>query len=247
MDNQLLYAKARDAIRICRATNMYKSVGFITTNERTLLEHFTEFKNDKFVFFGGYDDAERVMFVALPQWCDSVDDLDIIRSFTFTYRKCDKLSHRDFLGTFMSLGIKRESIGDILCEDGRTVAFFADGVADYVGEQISKVGGVGVTVSTGFSGDLPGLSQLRSFTDTIASMRLDSVVAALISSSREKAKALILDKRVCVNSIVCEKITYSPDEFSKISIKGFGKFILDGASSKTKKGRIVLNYKKYTN
>ncbi len=247
MDNTLLYAKIRDAIRLCHNTKMFKYVGFLSSEQRTLVENFSELKGVKFTFYGGFDDAERVMFIALPQWCETVEDLDIVKSFTFSYRKCDKLSHRDFLGTFMSLGITRESVGDILCEEGRTVAFFSDGVADYVREQITKVGGVGVTVSDGFSGELPGFSKLERFTDTIASLRLDCVVSALISTSREKAKDIILDKKVLVNSKICEKTTFSPDEFSKISIKGYGKFVLDGASTQNKKGRIILNYKKYIN
>ncbi len=247
MDSALLCAKVRDAVRLCHSTDMFKSVGFLSSEERAYVENLGELKNEKYTFFGGYEDAQRVMFIALPHWCDSPEDLNIVRSYTFTYRKCDKLSHRDFLGTFMSLGITRESVGDILCEEGRTVAFFSDGVADYVCEQIKKVGGVGVAVSEGFNGALPEFSVLKSFTDTIASLRLDCVVAALVGTSREKAKELILDKRVSVNSVVCEKTTYSPDEFSKISIRGFGRFILDGASLQTKKGRIILNYKKYIN
>ncbi len=247
MDNSLLYAKIRDAIRLCHTTDLFKCVGFLSGEERTCVENFGEIKNEKYTFFGGYEDAERTMFVSLPQWCDSANDLNLVRSFTFTYRQCDKLSHRDFLGTFMSLGVTRESIGDILCEEGRTVAFFSDGVADYVLSQITKVGGVGVKITEGFSEPLPGLSELKSFTETIASLRLDSVVAALIGTSREKAKEIILDKRVSVNSLIIDKTTYSPDEFAKISVKGYGKFILDGASSLTKKGRIILNYKKYIN
>lgn len=247
MDSALLCAKVRDAVRLCHSTDMFKSVGFLSSEERAYVESLGELKNEKYTFFGGYEDAQRVMFIALPNWCDSAEDLNIVRCFTFTYRKCDKLSHRDFLGTFMSLGITRESVGDILCEEGRSVAFFSNGVADYVCEQIKKVGGVGVTVSEGFNGDLPEFSNLKSFTDTIASLRLDCVVAVLVGTSREKAKELILDKRVSVNSVICEKTTYSPDEFSKISIRGFGRFILDGASLQTKKGRIILNFKKYIN
>ena len=247
MDNSLLLPKVRDAVRLCLATDMFKYVGFLTPEERMNIESFVELKGEKYTFFGGYDDAERVMFVALPHWCDSAENLNIVRSFTFTYRKCDKLSHRDFLGTFMSLGITRESVGDILCGEGITVAFFSEGVADYVLAQIEKVGGVGVNVSSNFSFPLPGLSELKNFTDTVASLRLDSVVAALIGTSREKAKELISDKKVSVNSVLIDKSTYSPDEFAKISVKGYGKFILDGASSHTKKGRIILNYKKYIN
>ncbi len=238
-------ARVDDAIRLCDTTDMYKSVGFLSAEEASFVRNLPQLKSAKHTFFGGYDGAERVCFVALPDWCDNADNLGIIESYTLLYRKCDKLSHRDFLGTLMSLGITRETVGDILCEDGRAVLFVLNSVSKYIGEQLIKVGGVGVSVNKGFEQPLPGLGQLKDFSATVASLRLDCVIAALLNTSREKSKEIILEKRVFVDSVLCDKITSSISENSKISVKGFGKFILNGASLHTKKGRIILDFSKY--
>ena len=245
MDEQLLIAKVKDALRLRDSTGMFKAVGFLSESEASFIASLDLLKGEKYAFWGGYDEAQRVFFVALPDWCDSPENIGIINSFTFNYRSCYKLSHRDFLGTLMSLGIKRESVGDILIEEGRAVVFTFEGISDYVLSQINKVGGVGVTINKGHTPNLPSINTLKDFTDTVASTRLDSVIASLMGTSREKAKEAILEKRVSVNSVLVDKITFLVPENAKISIRGIGRFIICDCSSLTKKGRIVLNYKKY--
>lgn len=245
MDEQLLAAKVRDALRLCDTSLMFRAVGFLSPGEAAFVRSLPELKKSKYTFFGGYDDAERVYFIAMPDWLDYPKETDVIDAFTFTYRKCDKLSHRDFLGTLMSLGIARETVGDILSEEGRTVVFVSHSVSSYISGQIEKVGGVGVNVTGGFELPLPCFGELKEFTSTVASLRLDSVVAALLNTSREKAKEVILEKRVSVDSVITDKITLCTDQFAKISVRGVGRFVLSGAAEHTKKGRIILNYKKY--
>lgn len=245
MDAQILSARISDALRLRDTTDMFKSVGFLSESERDYVSLLGELKYEKFAFWGGYEDAQRVFFIALPQWCDDVTHTAVVQGVTFTYRKCDSLTHRDFLGTLMALGITRECVGDILCEEGRTVVFVADSIAEYVITQIDKVGGIGVSVQSGFTLPLPQTSVLKEESATIASLRLDSVIAALLCTSREKAKVIINDKRVSVNGAVVEKVTYEPENTAKISVRGVGRFILSEASTLTKKGRIVLKYFKY--
>lgn len=245
MDAQILSARISDALRLRDTTDMFKSVGFLSESERDYVSLLGELKYEKFAFWGGYEDAQRVFFIALPQWCDDVTHTAVVQGVTFTYRKCDSLTHRDFLGTLMALGITRECVGDILCEEGRTVVFVADSIAEYVITQIDKVGGIGVSVQSGFTLPLPQTSVLKEESATIASLRLDSVIAALLCTSREKAKEIINDKRVSVNGAVVEKVTYEPENTAKISVRGVGRFILSEASTLTKKGRIVLKYFKY--
>ena len=245
MDEQILFSRIKDALRLKDTTGLFKTVGFLSENEIAKVRILPELMGERYEFFGGYEDAERCFFVALPEWCESAESLCIVNSFTFTYRPCDKLTHRDFLGAFMSLGITRESIGDILCGEGRTVAFVSETVGKYVASQIEKVGSVGVKVEEGFSLPLPKSSVLKEFTDTVASLRLDSVVSALLGTSREKAKEVIAEKRVLVNSLEVDKITASVTENTKITIRGVGKFIINSAGETTKKGRFILKYSKY--
>ncbi len=245
MDAQILSARISDALRLRDTTDLFKAVGFLSESERAFVSTLSVLKGEKYTFWGGYDDAQRVYFVALPQWCDDVSQTAVVQSITFSYRKCDSLAHRDFLGTLMSLGITRECVGDILCEEGRTVIFVSESVVNYIITQVDKVGGIGVTVQSGHTLPLPQTSQLKEGSATIASFRLDSIVAALLGTSREKAKEIINDKRVSVNGAVVDKVTYEPENTAKISVRGVGRFTLRDSSSLTKKGRIILKYIKF--
>ena len=131
MDIALLPARIDDLRQQCEKTNTPKFIGFLTAEEVALATK--TLKHDKnYCLFGGYDTAERVMIGFLPEWCDN--PVFPITPITFTYRKCDKLSHRDFLGAIMSLGVARETIGDILVEEGRAVIFVSNDVFRFVCE-----------------------------------------------------------------------------------------------------------------
>lgn len=246
MELQLLTARVFDAINISRSQGRFKAVGFLSEEEAAVATRIAMGEKAEFCLFGGYDDALRVMFIAMPDWAEDLVGFDIITPVTFTFRECDKPSHRSFLGTLMSLGITRETVGDILIENGRAVAFLSKDIARFVLEQITKVGGVGVTLKEGFEAPLPTSGELVQFSATVASTRLDSVVSAVIGTSREKAKSLILESLVLKNNIQQDKITATVSCGDKITVRGYGRFIVDECEQQTKKGRIILKYSKYT-
>lgn len=244
MEKSLLFAKVKDAVSIADKTSAPHFIGFLTAEEKA--ELFKEFSHLNVSFYGGYEDAERCFLAALPLWCEK-DNFSVfpITSITLFYKEEYHLTHRDFLGTLMSLGIKRECVGDILVGKGKTVVFLSRDIAEFVKLNLLKVGGVGVTFKEGIDGDLPGHSTLCDFSDTVASLRLDCVVSALAKVSRNAAVQMIESSLVSVNSLLCEKITKTVCENDKITLRGKGKFIIGNVSAQSKKGRIILNYKKY--
>ena len=246
MDQKLIPSRVRDAARLCDNTAFPKFIGFLRPEEAAEADAAAKEIGCKYLFYGGYEDAERTFFGAFPDWCEDLVSLFPIAAITFTFRKEDNLSHRDFLGTFMSLGITRESVGDILIEKGRAVAFFTEELKDYVKTQVTKVGGVGVTLTDGASGALPGMTEFQQITDTLASARLDCVDAALCNLSRKIACELIESKLVSVNSICTLKTVKTVVNGDKITIKGKGKFIIESIDGRTKKDRLILNAKKYS-
>ena len=220
-------------------------VGFLSSEELAVAETIAKKYNCKVCFFGGYQDAERRIFGAFPDWCDNLEKLFPIKALTFTYRKGDTLSHRNFLGTFMSLGIARETVGDILVGEGRAVAFFSEEIANYVKTQVGKVSNIGVSIEEGFSFPLPGMSGFEDFTDTISSTRLDCVVASLAKCSRNHAVELIEGKLVSLNSVCCEKTVKSVVSGDRVTIRGRGKFTIESVNMRSKKDRVILKAKKY--
>lgn len=243
MDDRLFDARVNDTLTICERTCVPRFLGFLTELEASRADTFLRKQNAKFIFFGGFEQAERTMLACLPDWCYECDFP--ITSLTFIYREEDVLSHRDFLGSLMALGITRESVGDILVEKGRAVIFVSDDIAEFVLTQIEKVGRVGVTVSKGYSSPLPQHGTLAEFSDTVASLRLDGIVSVLAGVSRKTASEIIESGYVSINSVLCEKATRTVNAGERITIRSKGKFYINDVSSLSKKGRIILKYSKY--
>lgn len=243
MDAALLPARVRDAAKLCDRTGTPRFFGFLTPSEAA--QAVSVLKNDpcRYRLFGGYEMAERTVLACLPDWCEEPDYP--ITAVTLHFRACDRLSHRDFLGALMGLGLTRESVGDILVEAGRAVIFLLNDIAPYVLSQLEKVGAVGVTAEEGFCMPLPQASKKVSASDTVASMRLDCVVSALCGCSRKAATEWIEDGKVSIHSVACDKVTHTVLSGDSVTVRGVGKFTIDSADAFSRKGRIIMQYSKY--
>lgn len=195
-----------------------------------------------YVMWGGYENADRVVLCVYPPYnCPELSEFPI-EIVNLKYRKTDKLTHRDFLGSLMSLGIKREIVGDIVVGEGITSFFVKSELAGYVKSQIGKIGRVGVTF-TDETVDFESMAQeFEEYECTVSSLRIDSVIGAMTKLSRSKAQTLIESGLAAKNS----KIVYNTDakvaSGDKISARGYGKFtvIFDGEMTKKGKYRIVI-------
>lgn len=239
----MFYARIEDTVAICERTNKCKYLGFLSLEQAAAAKNYLEKRNIRFALWGGYAGAERVMLGCFPDWAET--DEFPITAVTFKYRKTDPLSHRDFLGSLMGLGLTRESVGDILTEEGRAVVFLSEDIADFVLNQTRKIGRVGVAVSKGFEGELPKGDALAELSTTVASERLDCVVAAVAGISRGAAVEKITQGLVSVNSFITEKTTLSVNEGDVIAVRSKGKFIIVSLDGRTRKNRVILNYKGY--
>ncbi len=243
MDEKVFCARVNDAAQICTRTERPKFLGFLTESETAKAQEILKNSGVKYEFFGGFDGADRVMLCCKPAWCDEVQFP--IQPITAVFRECDALSHRDILGALMGLGISRESVGDILVEKGRAVFFVTEDVADFVLSELNKAGRVGLKLKASMEGPLPQMSELISLRETVASSRLDCVVAAILKISRGTAASLLEEGLVSVNSATCTKPTKTVLSGDKITVRGKGKFTVNSLEDKTKKGRTVLEYSKY--
>lgn len=243
MKNELYLARVGDLVSLSEKTSVPHFMGFLSEEEAAIAKQFLKSQHIKHTFFGGYENAGRTMLCCMPEWCDL--PVFPITAVTYVFNSSYKLSHRDFLGALMSLGITRESVGDILTEDGRAVVFLKDKILDFVLTQIDKVGRVGVLATIGFESPLPVSSELINCIDTVSSMRLDCVVSTVCKISRSMACDFIENREVLVNSLVTDKITKTLQEGDSLTVRGKGKFFIVSASDRSKKGKIILNYSKY--
>lgn len=244
-DDKQLVAQLNDGIDLCLTRQKPYFMPFMSERKQAVL--FSELKKayfDNYLFFGGYGNSERKMLGLF--FDEPCEDCFPISAVEFSFRKCDKLTHRDFLGALMSLGIERETVGDILVEDGRAVVFVRTELSDYIMSQISKVGRVGVKVD---DADLSKLPQGRGFeekTYIVSSLRLDNIVAAVCRLSREKTRTVIMADSVCVNFEETKNVSLNLKEDDVFTIRGKGKFVLKSILGTTGKGRIrisVIHYK----
>ena len=244
METELLKARISDTAEICRRTNRPKFLGFLSKEEAVFAEKLLSKTDVTFALNGGYDGAERVILGCFPDYVEEF--VFPITEVSFVWRKTDILHHRDFLGSLMGLGLKRESVGDILIQEGKAVAFVCDEVSGYIVSQLEKVGRTGVKVSIGCDFELPQKDRMTEHSVTVASERLDCVVSALAGVSRTTAAELISQGIVSINSAVCQKQTKAVTKGDAVTVRGKGKFIVEDIDGRTKKKRIVLKYKKYS-
>lgn len=243
METELLLARTKDSLIAAFRTERPSFLGFLSVEEAAFVKNFLDNRNAKYQLYGGEHNAQRVMLCCLPEWSDNV--YFPITAVTFSYRTADELRHRDFLGSLMGLGLKRETIGDILIEKGRAVVFLKDDIADFVIQNLTKVGRTGVTAKLGYTQPLPETDNLKDNTVTVASCRLDCVVSACASCSRNTANELIENGFVSVNSVICQKPTKLIVNGDVLSVRKKGKFQIISTDNRTKKDRIILNYKSY--
>ncbi|MBE6661673.1 MAG: hypothetical protein E7606_00165 [Ruminococcaceae bacterium] len=209
------------------------------------------------VFYGGYDGSERNRLFVLPAYLQTEDGVytaavlremlpehtaDAVRVLSVAGSGYRKLSHRDYLGSLLGLGIKRDTLGDIVVRDDCHALVFCDGaMADYILSELRLVGSdtVKVTAVT-LDADFRVERRMRPISDTVASPRLDAIVSSLISTSREKAQALIKAGLVEVDYEPCERNDKMLEENAVISVRGHGKYVIGSVSEQTKKGRYRL-------
>ncbi len=238
--DELFCSKIDDAITLCLTRQKPYFFSFMSERRQAVAENYLNsvyFQN--YTFFGGYENSERKVLGLF------FDEIDIsafpVSALEFKYRNCDKLTHRDFLGSLMSLGIEREIVGDILVDDGRCVVFVKSEMKDYIVSQIFKIGNVGIKITDADIEKLPqGRGQEKLFY-TVSSLRLDNIVAGVANLSREKTKQLILSGSVCVNFMKTQNVSLILNANDTFTIRGKGKFILKGIIGKTKKDRFKIS------
>ena len=196
--------------------------------------------------WGGFPDARRKMLAVYPDYCEEyVQEEYPFVCITFSYRREDKLTHRDFLGTFMGMMLKREVIGDIVVSEGEAQVFFTEVAARDVMSSVSKIGRVGVKVSSDRPFELEVRQEYKSISGTVASLRLDCLVSLAAHMSRENAASLIRSEKVDVNHFTASSVSQELHEGDIISVRGSGRYVLSAVNGLSGKGRIHVELLKY--
>ena len=199
--------------------------------------------------FGGYADAERRMLVYLPEYWDEswfdTEDAPFV-CLRASFYEGDMLSHRDFLGALMGAGIGRETVGDICVGQSSCDFFVTKEIAPYILQNFLSAGRTRLRLAkiplAEVSVPEPETKEIR---DTLASLRLDSVISAGFRIGRSLAAQHVTAGKAAIDGLPCEKPDKPVSEGCKISVRGLGKIKLDTVNGQTKKGRISVIIKRY--
>lgn len=247
-EDRILASHIQDMTEICGKSRKPRFSAFLDERQIIIAKSVLNSLHwDGYRFFGGYEEASRRVLGVFPDYYEAGQEREEfpITALTFRYRESDRLTHRDFLGAFMSRQIKREMVGDIIVSGGKTTAFVYDTVSPMLISEIDKIGSVGVKVS---EEDEPELNISQSFIEkngTVSSLRLDSIVAMAAGISRGKAVSLIKGGNVSVMYVAQESPSFILSEGDVFSVRGTGKFLLFSVNGNTKKDRIHITIKKY--
>lgn len=260
-EDKLLLAKIQDRARQCSENSMITSSVFLDMRERSVVAAAkTDFPDVKTVFYGAFDDAERTVALMLPEYveadniqavfeyfsqCPEADPLAVIEIEKDKFSPA--LSHRDYLGALMALGIKREMAGDIIVSENGCKIAVLEKIAPFVAENLGKAGRGTLKAKI-----IPP-SQARegkkavgvpdSF--TVSSMRLDSIVKNAFRVSRGDACAAIEGGLVFVNDLESTKPDKKIDAGDKVVFRRKGRIIIADCSCVSKKGRIIVEVNKF--
>ena len=245
-DDKILISRIIDAFSVTSYKNILRSTAFLNGHEINLAKKVATYFNVAYGFFGGYDEAERCILLCYPDYmCPENEDIPI-KVIKVRSKNKNNLSHRDYMGAVLGLGIKREKIGDIVVCDDCAYIFCMEDIAEYIILQIEKVGNCGVELSISDFGNVKiPPKRFKEITDSVSSIRLDALVSSATGISRGESSDLIKKGGVSVNWEVKDKNDFRPEEGDMLSIYGFGRVLFYKIGGCSKKGRTFITLRRY--
>ena len=246
-DSKLLPAKINDLFTLCDKRCAPQFSAFLDGGEQAVIED--EFRipcGYNVMLFGGFDSAERKLFGVFPEWSEPEKEEFPIAAVRFKTPDFRTLTHRDYLGTLMSLGIDRNKTGDILADKDGAYVFVAADIAEYVMRNVTKIANTGVTSQIVDIADIELTApQTREYECVCASLRLDAVMAGAYGISRANAEKLIHAGCVKVNHREVTDRSKQLNAGDLLSVRGYGRCVLKDTGVKTRSGRLHITVEKF--
>lgn len=226
----------------------YTFTDFLGLDEQSAYAEIRSKIRTKCESFGGVPGCERVMLRFGDEeeiGYDMPFPIVCLKAEPISPKYADKLTHRDFLGAILNLGIERSVVGDIPIIDNVGYIFLAEDIAEYVLGSLTRVKRTDVRLSR--IEELPEgeLYRTEERRITMQSERLDAVIAKVYNLSRDDAQTLIHRRLVYLEGRLCEDVSRTPKSGDRISVRGHGRLIYRGAEGTTKKGKLAVKVEVY--
>lgn len=221
---------------------------FLNLNELNILHTIPkDMFPARYVTYGGYDLSERQMAAFLPDALCFTYPIKAIHVSPVNRRFAEDLTHRDYLGALMNLGIERCKLGDILIngDEKDTVIFAREEIAEFIKENLQRIRHTQVAGRIQDTADITYTPRFDVIKGTVPSVRLDTVLSVAYPLSRSKLVPLIEDGKTYVNGKLITSNGYHLKAGDIISVRGIGRIMFVDVLSETKKGRYLISVKKY--
>lgn len=246
-EDRLLLAKVWDKINAGIRKNIPVNTAFLSPREQELCRYL--FGNaEGLYYFGGYPESERKMLCYLPDYLDesALSDDPPMVCLNARFYEGDTPSHRDFLGALMGLGIARETVGDILVDNGHCTLLVTTEIAPYLLQNFTGAGRTKVALSEiSLSAITVPEANFQEIRDTVASLRLDSLISGGFRIGRSAAAQYVTAGKAAIDGLPCDKPDKPVAQGVKISVRGLGKIKIHSVNGPTKKGRIQVVIHRY--
>lgn len=247
-DEKLLIRRAYDKLELCDKRYTQTCTGFLNEREQdVLISAINGIEESRRAFCGGYESADRRMLIFIPEYSE-LDAEELIGCIRCEYYKDYELTHRDFLGALMGLGIERQTVGDIIINKEACTADIVvkRDIIPFLLSDFISAGRARLKVSEINLNELEKIAlRTETVTDTVLSPRLDAIVAAGFGMSRENATTLVKSGKVYLNRCMISSPDKTVDDNSLINAQGYGKFKVYITDRLSKKGRTFIKIEKY--
>ena len=212
---------------------------FLNLNEQTIFETIQkELPNIRHVMFGGYSEAERKIVCF---YCDNIPEFDMfeyIKISPVNKKFADELTHRDFLGALMNLGIERHMVGDICIVDNTAHIITFKSMSETIISELTTVKHTKVVLEIESADELKSVNRMEYKKINIPYERLDSIIGSIYNISRSKVNLYIDAGKVFINSKQCFSHSSKIKSGDIITVRGLGRAKFLGISALSKKGRL---------
>ena len=250
MNTEGQLTKKRFTELAARAENggYFTFTSFLGLYEQSLFHEVRTSLRTGYTVYGGCDGAERVMI----RFGD-VDMLDYAPEFPIvtllikprSEKFAETLSHRDYLGALMNLGIERECLGDIILCGKSAYLFATEEIAPFIISSLERVRNTDVTAEVSVLPELDRLFKAENRQIQVSSERLDAVIARAFHLSREDAQSYFKRGLVFVDGRLTESVSYTPKPDEKVSVRTLGRFIYRGVCGTSRKGKLNVTIEVY--
>ncbi len=248
-EDRIIIARLLDKIKSAKKFAGAEVTDFYDPHRQKLLSPVLALEQGiSFTWTGGYQEAERRRAVVCPDYMEAEEQDDRLALLAVAGNfKFRALTHRDFLGAILALGIKREKIGDIIVYEGGCQVITDRDIGEYIARNLVRVNRLGVEAKTVPLEELKlPEEQVREIFATVPSLRLDAVAAAGYGVSRSRMAEEVRAEKVRVNWVVVSDCAHPVGEGDRISIRGRGRVEIGMIKGETRKGRIALVLKRYS-